>query len=179
MLVRNTNNRYGIVAICLHWLMAILIIGLVCVGLYMTDIPIGALKLKLYGWHKEFGLLVLMLVMVRIVWRLRNISPLLPASIPAWQRFSAHAVHWAFYGFMFAMPLSGWVMTSAAGLKPSFFGLFVFPGLVTPDEELFSLFQIIHRWLAYGLIVTFFAHVGAALKHLVINKDGVFQRMFP
>ncbi len=178
MLVRNTKSRYGMVAIFLHWLMAMLIIGLVCVGLYMTDIPLGALKLKLYGWHKAIGLLVLMLAMVRVVWWIGNISPLLPESIPVWQRFASTAVHWAFYGFMLAMPLSGWAMTSAAGLPPSFFGLFVLPELVSPDKELFALFQMIHRWLAYGLIVTFFVHVGAALKHLVINKDGVFQRIF-
>lgn len=178
MLVKNTSSRYGIITISLHWIMALIIIGMVCVGLYMADLPIGPLKLKLYGFHKEFGLLVLMLAMIRIVWKIGNISPLLPASIPPWQQWAAHAVHWAFYGFMFAMPLSGWAMTSAAGLPPSFFGLFTLPGLVAPNDEQFLLFQTIHKFLAYGLIVTFFAHVGAAFKHLIINRDGVFWRIF-
>ncbi|MFU8798017.1 MAG: cytochrome b, partial [Gammaproteobacteria bacterium] len=147
-------------------------------GLYMTGLPIGMLKLKLYGFHKEFGLLVLMLAMVRIVWKIGNISPLLPASIPPWQQRAAHAVHWAFYGFMFAIPLSGWAMTSAAGLPPSFFGLFLLPSLLPPHQEQFLFFQMVHKFLAYGLIATFFAHVGAAFKHLMINKDGIFGRIF-
>lgn len=177
MLIKNTQTQYGIVNKFIHWLMALLIIGMLILGLYMSDLPISELKLQLYGIHKEFGILILMLVMFRIVWRIGNIVPLLPPTIPAWQKFAAHAVHWMLYGFMFAMPITGWLMTSAAGLPPSFFGLFTLPSLIAPNDALFSLFINIHSWLAYGLIATFCAHVGAALKHHFINKDDVLRRM--
>ena len=176
MKITNTENQYGIVAILLHWIMAILLIGMVVLGLYMTALPISFLKLKLYGWHKEFGVLVLMLVMLRIVWRIANITPSLPV-LPWWELFAARSVHWAFYGFMLALPITGWLMTSAAGLAPSFFGLFVLPNLMAPNESYRLLLAEIHQWLAYGLIATFCAHVGAALKHEFIDKDGIMRRM--
>lgn len=177
MQIKNTQNRFGIVTIVLHWLMAVLIIVLLALGLYMTRIPISELKLKLYGWHKELGFLVLMLVMIRITWRLSNINPSL-AALPWWEVLAARAMHWAFYGFMFALPITGWLMTSAAGLPASFFGLFVFPDLVAPNQHLFSLLIEVHRWLAYGLILAFCGHTGAALKHHFIDKDDILRRMF-
>jgi len=176
MKITNTENQYGIVAILLHWGMAIILIGMVALGLYMTALPVSLLKLKLYGWHKEFGVLVLILVMLRIVWRIANITPSL-TSLPWWESLAARSVHWAFYGFMLALPITGWLMTSAAGLAPSFFGLFVLPNLIAPNESHRLLFAEIHQWLAYGLIATFCAHVGAALKHEFIDKDEIMRRM--
>lgn len=178
MQITNTPNRYGIVIIFLHWLMAIIMIGLVILGLYMTGLPVSLEKLKLYGWHKEYGTLILFLAMFRIVWRIGNITPLLPAIMPLWEKLAAHAVHWAFYFFMFALPITGWLLSSAAGLSPSFFGLFTLPNLIAPDQYLLHLFTVIHKWLAYALIATFFAHVGAALKHHFINKDDILRRIF-
>jgi cytochrome b561 len=158
--------------------MAIIIIGLVSLGLYMTRIPVSIEKLRYYGWHKEFGILILMLVMLRIVWRIGNITPLLPAGTPLWEKLAAHAVHWAFYGFMFALPITGWIFSSAAGFPPSFFGLFTLPNLVAQNHDLQHLFAEIHKWLGYALIATFLAHVGAALKHHFINKDKILKRIF-
>lgn len=176
MLIKNTENRYGAFAIVLHWLMAALIILLIAIGLYMTRIPVSLEKLKLYGWHKEWGLLALMLVMLRIVWRIGNITPSL-SSLPLWEKLVARSVHWAFYGFMLAIPVTGWLLTSAAGLPPSFFGLWVLPSLVSPNPHLQNLFTEIHKWLSYGLIFTFCGHVGAALKHHFINKDDILRRI--
>ncbi|OAI49156.1 cytochrome B [Gammaproteobacteria bacterium SCGC AG-212-F23] len=176
MLMRNTQDRFGFVAIFLHWLMAIVLIGLVILGLYMTRIPISLDKLKLFGWHKEWGILALMLVIVRLAWRLLNTTPTLN-ELPWWEKIGARAAHWAFYFFMLAIPISGWLMTSAAGLPASFFGWFVLPDLVTPSEQNRILFAVTHKWLAYGLIATFCVHVAAALKHYVINKDEILQRM--
>lgn len=175
MQLTNSNKQYGLIAILLHWIMAILIVGLI-IGLYMTRIPIGLLKLKLFGWHKEYGILVLMLVMLRIVWRVTNIHPSL-AELLTFERIAARIVHWLFYVFMIALPLTGWLITSAAGLEISFFGLFLIPNLISPNENLRALFQGIHQWLSYGLIVTFCGHVGAALKHHFINKDTILRRM--
>ncbi|MFO1259406.1 MAG: cytochrome b [Gammaproteobacteria bacterium] len=173
----NTDERYGLVSFLLHWIVAIIIIGLIIVGLYMTRIPISSLKLKLYGWHKQFGLLILALLFLRIAWRLSNVTPRLPATLPAWQKLAARSVHFVFYLFMFFMPITGWLVTSAAGLPVSFFGWFVLPSLVEPDESNRLLYAEIHQWLAYGLILTLGAHIGAALKHHFINKDNILRRM--
>lgn len=176
MQIKNTQNRFGIVTILLHWLMAILIIVLLALGLYMTRIPISALKLKLYGWHKELGMMVLMLAAIRITWRLNNINPSL-AALPRWEILVARAMHWAFYGFMFALPISGWLMTSASGLPVSFFGLFLMPDLISPNEHWRLLLVDIHKWLAYALILAFCGHTAAALKHHFIDKDDILRRM--
>ena len=175
MPIQNSETHYGVIAIILHWLMAILLIALLILGLYMEGLPISLEKLKFYGWHKEYGILALMLVMIRIIWRLINITPRL--SLPLLEKIAARTVHWAFYGFMFAMPITGWLITSAAGLPVSFFGLFVLPDLVSPNDDLMKLFQEIHQWLGYGLIATIILHASAAFKHHFINKDDILRRM--
>jgi cytochrome b561 len=179
MEIKNTNNRYGLITIMLHWIMAVLIIGLLAEGLYMVRIPVSLQKLKLFGWHKEYGMLVLILVCFRIGWRLANIVPALPDTIPQWQKFAARSAHWAFYGFMFAMPITGWLLTSASGLPVSFFGWITFPDMVAPNADLRIWFTVIHEWLGYGLIATICLHIGAALKHHFINKDNVLTGMLP
>lgn len=176
MQIKNSKSHFGIIAVLIHWVMAILLVGLVILGLYMVRIPISEQKLVYFGWHKEFGILALMFVIVRITWRLSNTNPSL-STLPLLERLAARTMHWAFYGFMFAIPISGWLITSAAGLPVSFFGLFVLPNLVSPSEESRLLFTVIHKWLAYGLIVAFCGHVGAALKHHFINKDDILRRM--
>ena len=175
MQMKNSEMHYGVIAIFLHWMMAILLIALLALGLYMVGLPISLEKLKFYGWHKEYGILALALVMARSIWRISNITPLL--SLPLWEKLAARTVHLAFYGFMFAMPITGWLITSAAGLPVSFFGLFVLPDLIAPNHDLMKLFEGIHKWLGYGLIATILLHFSAALKHHFINKDDILRRM--
>ena len=175
MLFKNTETSYGGVAIILHWVMAILIIGLIMLGIYMVGLPISYQKLKLYGWHKEYGFLALALVVIRLWWRLINMTPQL--ALPIFEKIAARTVHWLFYFCMFAMPLTGWMITSAAGLPASFFGLFVLPNLILPNEETRLLFQLIHQWLGYALLGLIFLHTSAALKHHFINKDDILRRM--
>ncbi len=176
-MLKNSRDQYGIIAILLHWMMAIIMIGLLALGLYMTRLPVSLEKLKLFGWHKSYGMLVLCLAFLRLGWRLVNLVPDLPSAIPVWQKFAARTVHFAFYIFMFAMPITGWLVTSAAGLPVSFFGWVTLPNLISPDEHLRIVFSNIHQWLGYALIATICAHVGAALKHHFINKDDVMRRM--
>ena len=176
MRIKNSTTNYGIVAIIIHWVMALIIIGMLALGLYMTSLKNSLFKLQLYGWHKEIGVLVLMLVIVRLTWRLINSSPSL-ASLPWLQRLAAQVVHWAFYVFMFALPITGWLITSAAGLQVSFFGLFLLPNLVSPDKVQMHLYENIHSWLAWGLIATICCHVFAALVHHFINKDDILLRI--
>jgi cytochrome b561 len=175
MLIKNTNKRFGIIAILLHWFIALLMIGLVIVGLYMVELPVSLQKLKLYGWHKEYGFLVLALVFVRLIWRLSNQSPQL--EIPILERVAARLVHWIFYLLMFALPITGWLITSAAGLAASFFGLFTLPNLIAPSEESRLFFQEVHKWLSYAFIGFLALHTAAALKHHFINRDEILRRM--
>lgn len=170
-------TRFGLVSICLHWGTALLMIGLLILGLYMADLPITPLKLTLYRWHKEYGFLVLIIAVFRLFWRLSNHTPSL--SLPPWEEFAARTVHWIFYGFMFALPISGWLITSAAGLPVSFFGWVTIPNLMTPNEGLLHVFQSIHEWLGYALILTILLHASAALKHHFVLKDDILRRMLP
>jgi len=179
MKVKNTLERYGAVTMIFHWMMAILIIGLIGLGLYMVELPINLKKLKLYGWHKEYGILVFMLAIMRIIWRFGNPTPLLPNHMKSWEKLAAHGAHYAFYGFMFALPLTGWMMSSATGLPVSFFGLFVLPDLVAANEQWQQLLIEIHKWLGYGLIATIVGHMGAALQHHYYYKDDILRRMLP
>lgn len=178
-MIKNSTLRFGIVSITLHWLMALLVIGLLIVGLYMVELPIGIQKLKLYGWHKECGILVLMLVAVRLGWRINNVVPTLPAHLAKWQQWAARSVHFALYGFMILNPLTGWMLSSASGLSVSFFGLFILPDLIGPNETAKIILSEIHEWLAFGLIGAICAHVGAALQHHFIYKDDILKRMLP
>jgi len=173
----NTKNSYGFITIFLHWLMAILMIGLLILGIYMVNQPISLTKLKLYGWHKEWGMLALLLFFVRLIWRLANQTPALPATLPAWQKIAAYGAHFSFYFLMLFIPLAGWFLTSTAGLPVSFFGLFVLPDLISPNESQRFIFTFIHKWLSYGLIALIFVHITAALKHHFINRDDILKRI--
>lgn len=176
MQILNTRSQFGIVSKILHWFMAFLIIGMLIIGFYMSSLPLGTIKLELYGWHKEFGILVLFLVLVRLLWRIKNVDPEL--NIYWLERLAARSMHWALYILMFAMPLTGWLLTSAAGLAPSFFGLFSLPLLISPDRDKMMVLWIVHEWLAYGLIAALCIHTAAALKHHFIDKDDILRRMW-
>jgi cytochrome b561 len=176
MQIKNTANRYGFLAKSFHWIMALMVIGLLCVGLYMTGMPNSMAKLQLYGYHKASGILILFLVTLRVLWRLTNKSPTM-AAMPNWQRISAHSLHIALYVFMFAMPLTGWMMSSAAGVPVSVFGWFTMPDLVPTNESLMEIFEQTHEILAFILIGMIGLHLLAALKHHFINKDDTLRKM--
>ena len=179
MLFKNTNIRYGAIAVLFHWIMAAIVIGMLCLGLFMVRLPVSLEKLSLYGWHKSFGILVLMLVILRLSWRLMSVIPPLPEALHQWQKLAAHASHWALYLCLFLMPLSGWLMSSAAGLPVSFFGWFVLPTLIAPDPSWRVYFLTIHQFTAFGLIGLIGLHTAAALQHHFIEKDNILRRMLP
>lgn len=179
MQAKNTPEHYGWIMMSLHWLIAILIIGLIILGLYMVPLAIGRFKLKLYGWHKEWGLLVLGLVALRLIWRWLNTNPSLPIHMWLIEKIVARLMHYLFYVLMFLVPISGWLMSSAAGLPVSFFGLFILPDFVYPNEQSRLFFQQAHEILAYVLLACIVLHTLAALKHHFINKDDVLRKMLP
>jgi len=178
-MLKNTQQTYGSVAKTFHWLIFLLIAGLVTVGFVMEKLPMSPDKFKLFGLHKSFGITVLTLVTLRLLWKLVNAAPLLPDTLSALEKFLAHAGHWTLYALMFLMPFSGWMMSSAAGLPVSVFGWFTLPDLVAPDKDLKEIFREVHKTAAWTLIVMVGLHVLAALLHHFYYKDNVLVRMLP
>ncbi|QRM19908.1 cytochrome b [Dechloromonas sp. TW-R-39-2] len=173
------TKHYTRTAKSLHWLMAILLIGLLALGFYMHDLPLSPEKLQLYSWHKWAGVSAFLLVLVRLAWRITHQPPALPASMPKLMQWVAHAGHLALYLLMLAIPLSGWLMSSAKGFQTVWFGLLPIPDLIGKDKELGQLLQTIHMSLNLLFVATLLGHIAAALKHHFIDKDDILRRMLP
>lgn len=173
------NARYTRTAMGLHWLIAIAIFGTFALGTYMADLRVSPTMLKLYSWHKWAGVTIFLLAILRLAWRLGHPPPALPSHMAALERLAAHAGHLALYGLMFAIPLSGWLMSSAKGFQTVWFGLLPLPDLVAKDEALGALLEQVHLVLNYVLLALVVVHVVAALKHHFINRDDVLLRMWP
>lgn len=158
----------------LHWLMAVLILAMLFVGVSMiADLsPHHAVLLSL---HKAIGLALLLLVLVRIVLRLTLPHPPIPTDLPAPQRFAAGASHLLLYALMLAMPLIGWAMLSAGGYPLPL----QLPPLLPHDLQLYAVLRQAHGWLAYLLFATVLVHLGAALVHALVRRDGVLRSMWP
>jgi len=185
---RNSANRYGTVAMSLHWLIAAFVIVNIGFGLYMGDLPRSdPNKFTIVQIHKSIGLTVLMLSVIVVIWRMMNPPPPLPAMSPA-MRYSAKAVHYLLYFLIVAIPFSGWIMVSASPLgnaTPWFF-LFGWPNLpfftgmtreaIHPYHE---VWETAHVWLAWSAIVLVPLHVAAALYHQFWLRDRLLARMIP
>jgi cytochrome b561 len=174
-----TTNRYTGIAIALHWLMAIGIVGLFALGVYMHELPLSPDKLKLYAWHKWAGVSVFLLVIVRLAWRVTHRPPALPGHMPRLEQWVAHAGHHLLYLLMFAIPLSGWLMSSAKGFQTVWFGLFPLPDLLAKNKESGDLLQTVHWALNMALAVIVLGHAAVALKHHFLSRDDVLTRMLP
>mgnify|MGYP003482599009 FL=1 len=173
-------QRYSLPAIVLHWLLAFLIIGTFTLGLVMTDIPgLTPTKLRYFSWHKWAGVTVLALAALRLLWRLRRTPPAYPASMPAWQGRVSHLLHGLLYVLMFAVPLSGYFYSLAAGVPVVYFGLFPLPVFIAADPVLKPVLGALHYWLNMLLAGLVAVHVLAAFKHLLIDRDGIMGRMLP
>ncbi len=176
--LRNTPGRYGSVAQALHWVVVLLLIGQVAVGKIAHEMPDGFDKLVLLARHKSVGITILGLALLRLAWRLIDRPPA-PPPMPRWQFIASRATHWGLYALLFAMPLTGWMMSSASNYPVSWFGLLQLPDFVAPDRDLKHLMEEIHETLAKALIALALLHVGAALKHQFIDRDGLIWRMLP
>jgi len=170
--------RYSPVAMALHWLLALAIIGSFSVGLYMADLPFSPMRLKLYNWHKWAGITILTLSALRLLWRLTHRPPP-DIPMPAWQARAAHVTHGLLYLFFFAVPLAGWAYSSAAGFPVVWFGVLPLPDFVPKDKALADTLKMLHKFAAYGLGTLVLAHIAAALKHQFIDRDGLLARMWP
>ncbi len=173
------TDRYTGTAKTLHWVMAILLFGLLALGFYMHDLPLSPEKLKLYSWHKWAGVTAFLLVLVRLAWRVTHLPPALPASMPRIMQLAAHAGHFALYALMIAIPLSGWLMSSAKGFQTVWFGVLPIPDLLDKNKELGDLLAIVHKGLNLLFVAVLAGHIGAALKHHFIDRDDILTRMLP
>lgn len=174
-----TPTKYTRVAIILHWLVAAAIFSAFPLGVYMHDLSLSPRKLQLYSYHKWIGITVLILVVARILWRITHQPPPLPASMPRWQQLAAHGVHHGLYLLMLAVPLSGWLMSSALGVPIVWLGVVHLPDLVGKDKELGELLKVLHKLLNFTMLTFVIAHIGAALQHHFIRRDGLLARMLP
>lgn len=172
--------RYTKTAVLLHWLMALLIISTFALGLTMTDIPgITPTKLKYFSWHKWLGVTVFALACLRLLWRLSHPAPPYPPSMPRWQQQAANALHGALYLLIIAVPLSGYFYSLSAGVPVTYLGLFPMPVLIEPNQELKPVLKLVHYSFNVLLLSSVGLHVMAALKHLFIDRDGLFKRILP
>ena len=171
------NTSYTPVAKGLHWLMAVLILGLLALGTYMSDLPLSPQKLQLYSWHKWAGVSVFALVWLRLAWRVTHRPPALPETLSPPMRLAAHAGHAALYVLMIAIPLSGWLMSSAKGVQTVWFGVLPIPDLLSRDKALGDGLRQLHEALNWLLMLTLAGHVLAALWHHFVLKDDTLRRM--
>lgn len=174
------HERWGPVSQALHWTIALLVVVMATIGLALDELPRSPESFWVYDLHKSIGLLVLVLVVVRLGWRLYAGAPPPVPGLPRVQRIAAGATHGLLYALVLAMPLSGWLYDSASGLRPlEWFGQFAVPKLVGPDEDLAGDLHDLHEGLFTVLVVVVLAHVAAALWHHLFRGDATLARMLP
>ena len=162
-----------------HWLVAALILAQFVLGWLAASWPLSPTKLSLFVWHKSIGMLVLALVTLRLVCRLATRAPALPPDMPGWERVAAHASHVLLYLLMVAMPLSGWVVSSASGVPFKIFRQLPLPAIVAVDKHTAELAALVHFLLGVAFAALLVVHVAAALRHHFVKRDEVLVRMLP
>lgn len=176
-------SNYNALQIGLHWLTALLILAAFILVWTFDNTPLAPttfkLKLQLIAWHKWAGITVLILFALRMTYKLVRGTPAIDPNLPVLQRKMALGVHHLLYLLMLALPLVGWLLTSAKGYPVMLYGIWQMPDLISPNEEMAHTLKEIHEWLANGLMLCIALHVAGALKHYFIDKDGTLARMLP
>jgi cytochrome b561 len=178
-MLRNTVYCWGTLAKLLHWGMAALILAQIGLGLIAASWRVSPLKLELFFWHKSIGMLIVLFVLIRLLWRACNPTPVLPEGTPGWERIAARSSHLLLYMLMLALPLTGWIVNSASNIPFRIFWLIPLPAIVAPDELTADLFALVHRGLFVMITVILTVHIGAALWHHFVKRNNVLVRMLP
>jgi len=155
-----------------------LIVVSVGLGVYMVGLKLSPLKLRLYSWHKWIGVTIFLLIVARLMWRAANAPPP-PITSPRWQQIAAVVNHWLLYVLLICIPLSGWLMSSAYGVRVVYFGVIPLPDLVGKNKELGDTLKALHEILAFTMLGLVTVHALAALKHHLLDRDAVLYRMLP
>ena len=175
----NPSGRYTDVAIALHWLLAVLILGQIAFGWYLQEIPRGTPPRTIYvNLHKSTGLTIGLLILVRLFWRLTHPAPPLPLSLPAWERRAARASHFALYACMLIMPAAGYLASNFSKFGVNYFNAVLFPPWGIDDRRIYAVFNTTHVVTSYVFVTLIVIHVLAALRHLYL-RNGIFRRMWP
>jgi len=177
--VSGAPARYHAIAIALHWLVAIAVVATFPLGVYVADLPLSARKSELVAVHKWIGVTVFALMGVRLAWRLGHRPPPLPAALPPWQRRAAAIAHGGLYALLLAIPLSGWLYSSAAGVPTVYLDRWRLPDLVGANDALAAALKRAHQSLNFALLALVVAHVAAAVKHHFVDRNGLLVRMLP
>jgi len=172
-------SRYTPAAIALHWIVGLLIIGNLCLGLYLVGLPLSPQKLRGFSYHKWIGVTIFVLAAARLAWRLRHAPPELPAAMKPWEARAAGFTHALLYVLFFAAPLTGWLMSSALGFQTVYLGVLPIPDLLSKDRELGEALKLVHRSINYAMAAVIAVHAAAALKHHFHDRDDVLIRMLP
>ncbi len=182
-MIDNTILKYNRVQIIFHWLIALIILGMLGLGLYMvelpkqSELPPGEESVRAFYFllHKSLGITAVMLILMRILWRLTHKAPVLPDTISKWQQKAASTVHGLLYVVMIAMPLSGYLQSMYSNYDTKFWGI-VLPRLAEADSEMREAFTEVHEVLAFVFITLIVIHVAAAIKHHMEGTE-IFKRM--
>ncbi len=178
-MIRNDGASWGGPAKAFHWVMALLVLAQIALGLMAVTWHLSPTKIQLFFWHKSTGMLILALLAPRLAWRLANPTPGLPAGTPAWERAAARASHALLYFLMIALPITGWIVNSAANIPFRVFWLVPLPAIVAPDKALADGVALVHRGLFVLLALVLVVHVAAALRHHFVKRNDILARMLP
>jgi cytochrome b561 len=176
---RNTDQAWGAAAKLLHWTIAALVLAQIASGWAAVQWPLSPTKLDLFVWHKSTGMLILALMAARLAWRLADPAPALPVDMAPWERRAAHASHFSIYLVLLLMPVTGWMISSAANIPFRAFWLVRMPPIVAPDKATADAAAYAHFLLFVALSLLLAAHIGAALRHHFLKHDDVLMRMLP
>jgi cytochrome b561 len=180
--MQNAKNitRYDNVAIGLHWLVALGVLIMIGLGWYMTGIPKGTpARAVFYNTHKSIGVTLAVIILIRVYWRWKHPAPPLPAGTASWVVNAAKLSHALLYALLVFMPAVGFIASNFSKYGVTYFGLFKIGPFFAENKTLYDLFQGFHDAAAAVLVAVIAIHVAAALKHLLLDKDGVFYRMLP
>ena len=179
MPLKNTRDQWGSISKLLHWLVVLLILVMAWIGLTMGDLPNGPDKIATYALHKSIGITILVLVLLRLGWRLYAGAPAPVPGTPSWQDRIASLTHWALYALLLAMPISGWVVNSSSGFPLQWFGLVNLPAIAGRDQDVHELAENMHETLFWILITLVVLHAAAAFYHHLFQRDATLARMLP
>jgi cytochrome b561 len=172
-----TVPAYTLTARTLHWLTASLVLFTLPLGLVIANDWGGPLQDQLYDLHRSIGALLIPIILVRIVYRLGHPPAPLPDDIPPLQQFAANATHWALYGLLIVQPFLGWIGTSAYPARIVVFGLFELPPIWHEDRAFSDQVLFAHSLVGLAIAGLLAAHIGAALQHHFVRRDGILLRM--
>lgn len=171
------ERGYRLPARILHWLTAIIVLGMIPAGIYMVNASPGPTQDLLFNLHRSFGVVLLPIMLLRLTYRVLDPPPPLPADVPPLQRFGAHATHWALYVLLIIQPIVGWIATSAYRAPISVFWLFELPPVWHEDRPFSETMFFVHRMLGLTIAALAALHIAAGLYHHFVRKDAVLARM--